>query len=46
MAVSKIIEEINKKHNDKLQDEKRTKKGDVYDFMLFFEIFSILPIKA
>jgi len=22
------------------------KKGDVYDFMLFFEIFSILPIKA
>jgi len=21
-------------------------KGDVYDFMLFFEIFSLLPIKA
>jgi hypothetical protein len=41
MAESKIIEEINKKHNDKLQ-----KKGDVYDFMLFFDIFSILPIKA
>jgi len=24
----------------------REKKGDVYDFMLFFESFNILPIKA
>jgi hypothetical protein len=25
---------------------RKRKKGDVYDFMLFFERFNILPIKA
>jgi len=28
------------------QKYRSEKKGDVYDFMLFFEIFRILPIKA